>query len=111
MPDSPTPGVGLVALAAMFLLPLLEQFLHPGRARAARSFVASYAGFSRPFMAPGLQSPQEAPERFRGLVRVQRIRWNPTDWCRGVAWALMCEVPGRAGGATRALADIRGEAS
>ena len=139
MPDTPTPWVGLAALAAMFLLPLLPDWLFegprtskhwlgrhicghyalpgpastfapPGRARPARSFVASCAGFPRPFTALGLQSTREAPERLRGLVRVQRIRQSPTDRYRSAAWALICEVVSRAG-AARALPGHQGEAS
>jgi hypothetical protein len=118
MPDTLVLWVGLAALAAMFLLPLLPDWLFegprtskhwlrrhicgdcgapgptstpapPGRARPARSFVASCAGFPKPFAAPGLQSTRQAPVRFRGLVRVQRIRRSPTDWYRSAAWALM----------------------
>jgi hypothetical protein len=89
MPDTPTPWVGLVALAAMFLLPSLPDWLFegprtskhwlrrhscgdcgapgptstvapPGRARPARSFVASWADFPGLFTAPGLQSTRQA---------------------------------------------------
>src|SRR5918994_4994855 len=97
MPDTPTPWVGLAALAAMFLLPLLPDWLFEGP-RTSKHWLRrhicgdcgapwtdehtctpreSEAGpvlrgqlrlLPRPFMAPGLQSTREAPERFRGLA-------------------------------------------
>jgi hypothetical protein len=140
MPDTPVPWVGLAALAAMLLLPLLPDWLFegprtskhwlrrrtcgdcgapwtdehtctPGRTRPAQSFVASCAGFPRLFTAPGPPSTREAPERFRGLVRVQRIRQSPTDWVsQRRLGAHVREVPSRAG-AIRALPGHQGEAS
>jgi hypothetical protein len=135
----PTPWAGLVALAAMFLLPLLPDWLFegartskhwlgrhscgdcgapwtdehirtPGRTRPAGSFVASCAGFPRLFTAPGRQPTREA-------------RSGLAAWCSfsapgrtqpiGIAAPLgrSCEVVSRAGGAARALPGHQGEAS
>lgn len=136
MPSTPTPSVGL---AALFLLPLLANWLfkepmtskHWLRRHICGGCGASWTDEHR--LPPGgergrlglrgqlrrlpeaLQARlgcdhREAPKRFRGLVRVQRTRRSRTDWYRSAAWALMCEVLSRVGGA-RALPGRFGEAS
>jgi hypothetical protein len=140
MPDTPTPWVGLVALAAMFLLPLLPNWLFEGP-RTSKHWLRRHicGDYDAPWTDEHICTPgeretgpvlrgqlrrlpealqaarvaihREALKRFRGLLRVQRIRRSPTDWSLSAAWALMCEVPSRAGGATRALPGDRGEAS
>jgi hypothetical protein len=114
MPDTPIPWVGLAALAAMVLLPLLPDWLFEGP-RASKHWLRRHIcrdcgaprtdehsclsresqagpvlrgrlrGFPRLFTASGRQSTREAPERFCGLVRVHRIGRSPTDRYLGAA--------------------------
>jgi hypothetical protein len=91
MPDSPTPWVGLVALAACGDCPLpgpRSSLYQGGRGRPDPSWSAApvSGGLSG---AAGLQTARETPNWFRGLVGVQCMRGNPTDWYRSAAWALM----------------------
>jgi hypothetical protein len=139
MPDTPTPWVGLAALAAMFLLPVLPDWLFEGPQTSKhrpRRHVCGDCGApwtdehtctpeeseAGPVLRGELRrlpqalhgarvaSHREAPERFRGLVRIQRIRRRPTDRYLSAARTLMYEVPSRAG-ATRALPGNSEEAS
>jgi hypothetical protein len=118
MPAIPTPWVGLAALAAMFLLPLLPDWLFEGPPTSKhwlRRHICGHCG--APWTGEHLCLPRESevrpvlrgqlgrlpealhgaraaidqggPERVRGLVRVQRIRRSPTDRYRSAAWALM----------------------
>jgi hypothetical protein len=140
MPDTPTPWVGLAALAARFLLPLLPDWLFEGP-RTSKHWLRRHicgdcgAPWTDEHSCTPRQSeagtvlrgqlrrlPQalhgaraaidrEAPERFRGPVRVQRIRQSPIDWVsQRRSGAHVREVPSRAG-ATRALPGHQGEAS
>jgi hypothetical protein len=139
MPDSPASWVGMVGQAATFLVPLLPDWLFegprtskhwlrrhicddcgvpwtdghtctPGRARPARSFVASCAGFSGPLGARAAIDPGVlgAVSRPGGLSAHSA---KPNDRYHSPLWALMCEAVSRAGGAARELAGDPGEAS
>jgi hypothetical protein len=139
MPDSPVPWVGLAALAAMFLLPLLPDWLFegprtskhwlrrhicgdcgapgptstpapPGRARPARSFVASCAGSQGRLRRPGGNRPGRPRSGFAAWYVFSAFGGAQPI---GIAALLgrSCEVVSRAGGAARALPGHQGEAS
>jgi hypothetical protein len=133
MPDTPTPWVGLAALAALFLLPLLPDWLFEGprtskhwRRRhscgdcgapwtdehscTSRESKAGPADFPRLFTALGLQSTQEVRRGFAPWCAFSAFgRVRPI----GIAAPLgrSCEVVSGAGGAARALPGHQGEAS
>jgi hypothetical protein len=100
-------------LAAMFLLPLLPDWLFEGPGPASTGWAGTVGGCALPGRtrtfapqgerggpgpswpaAPASQDPSRRPgcnrpgrprERFGGLVRVQRVRRNPTDRYRSAA--------------------------
>jgi hypothetical protein len=82
MPDTPIPWVGLAALAAMFLLPLLPDWLLRGRGRSSTGRAGMCAATATP---PGPTSTP-APWPNASLVRGcgarstgsgRRPNWNP----------------------------------
>jgi hypothetical protein len=137
MPDTPVPWVGLAALAAMFVLPLLPDWLfeEPASTGCAGTSVATAALLDRRAHLhprgergrPGPSWPAAPASRRRsrrlGCNRLGRPRGGVAAWCAfsafggaqliGIAAPLgrSCEVVSRAGGAARALPGHQGEAS
>jgi hypothetical protein len=139
MPDTPVPWVGLAALAAMFLLPLLPDWLFEGprtskhwlrrhslataRSRGRRAHLHPQGERGRPGPSWPAAPASRSRSRRPGGNRPGRPRSGFAAWCAfsafgraqpiGIAAPLgrSCEVVSRAGGAARALPGHQGEAS
>lgn len=121
MPDSPTPWVGLVALAAMFLLPLLSDWLFEGP-RSSRHWLGRHVWADAPpststeeLFAPQGERSQPGPSwqlrRLFEALHGARAAIDPggsgavsrpgarsahsaesNRLVHSAAWSLMCEV-------------------